>query len=272
MGITLGMAAHLTLHLVGGSRRSLLGHGFWCAIFVLFAQSLHAETDGLAPVPVPLPSTAERPLRWEDWLDPAGAFWAPRRGARTELRAQVGGEGSIFEINELDRIPTVGGTTATIALHHYPVDRLAVTLGLKGYIGLDKPAAGTTASTVFAPFAGLRWDLVRENRFSLLADVQSGPAFFVFADVLEALESTSAVGAEFSVGVPFRYSLGPVTAEIRPNLGGRIGSASKRLRALVEAGPFSGMFAGVNLGFTYTLDADERETRRYAMNARSDPE
>lgn len=192
------------------------------------------------------------------WLDPKGPFWAPRQGPRTELTLLLGGEAALGELGSLERIPTVGGTTLTVMGRYYPTDRLAIVLGGKGYFGLDRPAAGTTAATVVGPFTGVRWELVRENRFSLQADVQSGPAFFVFADIFDALDATWAVGGEGCVAASLRYSVGPFTGELRPFVGGRVGTAAEIGRPRFEVGPFSALYAGVDLGLTWSFLSGQR--------------
>lgn len=191
------------------------------------------------------------------WIDPPGAFWVPRRGARTELSLFLGGEAALGELGALDQIPSIGGSTLTGVARYYPVDRLAITIGTKGYLGVAKPAAGTTAETVFSPFAGVRWDLVRENRFSLLADVNSGPALFLFADVLGALGAAWAVGGEAQAAATLRYSLGPWTAELRAFVGGRVGEAQEIGRPGFDVGPFSALYAGVDTGITWSFWAED---------------
>jgi hypothetical protein len=195
------------------------------------------------------------------WLDPPGAFWRPRRGARTEVSAFLGGEAGLGELGTLDRIPSIGGTTVSGMARYYPVDRLAIQIGSRGYLGVAEPAAGTTAQTVIAPFAGVRWDLVRENRFSLLTDIASGPAVFLFADLLGAFGAAWALGAEATAAVTFRYSLGPITGELRTFVGGRVGQAQQIGRPSFAVGPFSALYAGSDLGVTWSFgdDGDERE-------------
>jgi hypothetical protein len=197
-----------------------------------------------------------------DWLDPAGEAFAPRRGKRTELSAFFGGEAALGELGSLDRIPSLGGTTLTAVGRFYAVDRLGVGLGTKGYLGLAQPAAGTAAQTVLTPFALVRWDLVRENRFSLLADVSSGPAFFLFTDLFGALGSAWAVGAEGTAALAFRYTVGPVTGELRTLVGGRAGSAQEVGRSGAEVGPFSALYAGVDFGVTWSFWDEKRQPGR----------
>lgn len=187
------------------------------------------------------------------WIDPPGPFWAPRRGARSEVSLFVGGEAALGELGTLDHIPSIGGATITGAARYYPVDRLAIALGAKGYLGLAEPAAGTAAETVLAPFAGVRWTLVRENRFSLLADVNSGPALFLFADLLGAPSAAWAVGGEAQAAATFRYSLGPWTVELRGFVGGRVGEAQQIGRPGFDVGPFSALYAGVDTGITWSF-------------------
>jgi hypothetical protein len=184
-------------------------------------------------------------------LDPKGEAWAPRRGHRTELGVSVGGEAALAEVGALERLPTLGGVALTLSGRYYPVDRLAITTGLRSYLGFDAPAAGTTAATVVAPFAGVRWDLVRENRFSLLADFASGPAFFVFG--APAGGATSAVGMEANMALSARYSIGGATFELRPVLGGRIGDAGSIGRPRFDVGPFSALYFGLEGGFTWSF-------------------
>ncbi len=191
------------------------------------------------------------------WIDPPGPFWAPRRGARTELSLFFGGEAALGELGSLDHIPSIGGATVTGVIRYYPVDRLAIALGTKGYLGVAEPAAGTTAETVLAPFAGVRWDLVRENRFSLLADVNSGPALFLFADLLGAPSAAWALGGEAQAAATLRYSLGPWTIELRALVGGRVGEAQQIGRQSFDVGPFSALYVGVDTGVTWSFWADD---------------
>jgi hypothetical protein len=202
-----------------------------------------------------------------DWIDPQGEFWAPRRGSRTELSLFLGGEGSLGELGSLDEIPSIGGSTITAAGRYYPVDRLAIVVGSKGYLGVAEPAPGTTAETVVSPFFGLRWDLVREGRFSLLTDVTSGPALFLFADVLGALGAAWAIGAESSVAATLRYSLGPWTAELRTFAGGRVGTANEIGRPGFEVGPFSALYLGADVGVTWSF-AGAREPKETSLARR----
>lgn len=189
------------------------------------------------------------------WLDPPGEKWRPRSGQRSELTLLLGGEAALGELGDLERIPTLGGMTLQVIGRHYPIQDVAIALGFKSYLGVDRPAAGTTAASVFAPFAGARWVLVRENRFTWMADVQSGPAFFVFADLFTAPSPTWALGGEGSIAFPLRYSIGDFTAELRPFLGGRVGSAAEVGRPRFEVGPFSALYAGADIGLTWSLAA-----------------
>lgn len=229
---------------------------------LLVAPAVRAEDDGDVPAddgPTPDESVDEtlRYVLTGQWLDPEGEFWAPRRGARTEISVLLGGEGSLGELGTLDRIPSIGGATVTVFARYYPVDRLAINLSIKGYLGVAEPAAGTAAETVVSPSAGVRWDLVREGRFSLLVDVQSGPAVFLFADVIGALGGAAwAIGGESQLGLSFRYSLGPWTAELRPFAGGRVGTANEIGRPTFQVGPFSALYLGADLGMTWSFLGD----------------
>lgn len=202
----------------------------------------------------------DRALRYAltgQWIDPPGAFWAPRRGARTEVSLFVGGEAGLGEIGTLDHIPSIGGVTVTGAARYYPVDRLAIALGAKGYLGLAEPAAGSAAETVLTPFAGVRWTLVQENRFTLLADVNSGPALFLFADLFGAPSAAWAVGGEAQAAASMRYTLGPWTVELRAFFGGRVGEAQQIGRPGFDVGPFSALYAGVDTGITWSFWGEE---------------
>jgi hypothetical protein len=199
-----------------------------------------------------------------NWLDPEGEFWVPRRGRRTELGIFIGGEAGLADFapsNEI-RIPSFGGVELTPVLRLYPVDQVALVVGWKSYLGLEAPASGTGASTVFAPFIGVRYDLIRENRFSLLVDVMSGPAFFVFAgptelgNTVSPFEAQWALGAEIGAALAARYTLGPTTLETRALVGGRGGSAQLIGRPKGDAGPFSALYAGVDFGITWSFFAD----------------
>lgn len=187
------------------------------------------------------------------WLDPPGEKWRPRTGQRSELTLLLGGEAALGELGDLERLPTLGGMTIHVVGRHYPIQDAAIALGVKSYFGVDRPAAGTTAASVLVPFAGVRWVLVRENRFSLMADVQSGPAFFVFADLFTAPSPTWALGGEGSIAFPLRYSIGDFTAELRPFVGGRVGSAAEVGRPRFEVGPFSALYAGADFGLTWSF-------------------
>lgn len=186
------------------------------------------------------------------WLDPTDPYWAPRRGERFELSLLVGGEAA-FSAVSTDKLPSVGGMVLNSLGRYYPVDRLAVVFGWRTYVGLDGvPATGTTASSVVSLITGIRYDLVRENRFSLLWDLYSGPSLYVFAALptTDFAIDTTAVGGEMGTGLALRYSVGPVTGEARGLVGGRAGAASN---PIAGAGPFSAVYTGVDVGFTWSL-------------------
>ncbi|MBM4282758.1 MAG: hypothetical protein FJ137_19075 [Deltaproteobacteria bacterium] len=197
------------------------------------------------------------------WLDPADPFWAPRRGERLELALFVGGEGASSGVVP-DRLPTLGGLNVDTALRYYPVDRLAVVLGGRMYLGLDGvPAPGTTAATVLSATTGVRYDLVRENRFSLLWDLYSGPSLYLFSDLATAADDALtakalrySIGGEMGTALALRYSLGPFTGELRGLFGGRAGSAVSSFRreddGAVVSGPFSSLYTGVDVGVTWS--------------------
>ncbi len=191
-------------------------------------------------------------------LDPQGDFWAPRRGPRNELAISFGPEGSLAELGGPEGLPQPTGLNFSIAGRHYPVGRLAITAQIRNFIGLGGVAAGTGAATVISPMLGVRWDLIREARFSFLIDVYSGPAFFAFADVaditniLDSLTAKWAAGLEFGIALPIRYELGPFTFELRPNAGLRAGSASDIGRPSGDVGPFSALYAGIDVGLTWS--------------------
>lgn len=188
------------------------------------------------------------------WLDPQEPEWAPRRGRRWEASLLLGGEGA-FEALQSGALPTIGGVVVNALGRYYPVDRLAIVFGLRGYGGLDNvPAAGTTASTVVSAVTGVRYDLVRENRFSLLWDLYSGPSLYVFADVAELTDTTAlAIGGEMGTALAFRYSIGPFTAEARGLVGGRAGATTNPFQRAYGAGPFSSVYAGVDVGGTWSF-------------------
>jgi hypothetical protein len=198
------------------------------------------------------------------WLDPDDPFWDPRRGERLELALYSGGEGA-FTGFAADRLPTLGGLNVNGVIRYYPVDRLAVVLGGRAYLGLDDvPAPGTTASSVFTATTGVRYDLVRENRFSLLWDLYSGPSVYLFSDLvtaaddaLTAKEPKYSVGGEMGTALALRYSLGPFTGELRGLVGGRAGSAVSAFRrdddGAATTGPFSALYSGIDLGATWSL-------------------
>lgn len=188
------------------------------------------------------------------WLDPQEPEWDPRRGERWELGVLIGGEGA-FEALQSGSLPSVGGVVLNLLGRYYPVDRLAVVLGTRGYAGLDGvPAAGTTASTVLSAITGVRYDLVREGRFSLLWDLYSGPSLYVFADVEELTNTTEvAIGGEMGTALAFRYSVGPFTGEARGLVGGRAGATANPFQRANDAGPFSAVYAGVDVGGTWSF-------------------
>jgi hypothetical protein len=196
------------------------------------------------------------------WLDPDDPFWAPRRGERFELSLLLGGEGSLGAVAP-DKLPTIGGVVVNGIGRYYPVDRLAVIFGGRAYFGLDgAPASGTTASSVVSGITGVRYDLVRENRFSLLWDLYSGPSLYVFADLVgdDSLSTTGetiiSVGGEMGTALAMRYSLGPFTGEVRGLVGGRAGaSASPFQRSGYDggSGPFSSLYAGLDFGATWSM-------------------
>lgn len=196
------------------------------------------------------------------WLDPDDPFWAPRRGERFELSLLLGGEGSLGGVAP-DKLPTLGGVVVNGIVRYYPVDRLAVIIGGRAYFGLDgAPATGTTASSVVSAITGVRYDLVREKRFSLLWDLYSGPSLYVFADIAGEDDSLStgapvySVGGEMGTALAMRYSLGPFTGELRGLVGGRAGAtASPFQRSGYEggSGPFSSLYAGLDFGATWSM-------------------
>ena len=196
------------------------------------------------------------------WLDPDDAFWAPRRGERIEFSVLLGGEGSLGGVAP-DKVPTIGGVVVNGIFRYYPVDRLAVIFGGRGYFGLDgAPASGTTASSVISGITGVRYDLVREQRFSLLWDLYSGPSFYVFADLASdnslRTQGTAviSVGGEMGTALAMRYSLGPFTGEVRGLVGGRAGATASPLQRSSSqggSGPFSSLYAGIDFGTTWSL-------------------
>ncbi len=206
-----------------------------------------------APHPDDLESLARGALAGT-WLDPQDPEWAPRRGARWELSALVGGEGA-FEALQSDTLPTIGGVVLNLLARYYPVDRLAIVLGARGYGGLDGvPAAGTTASTVVSAITGVRYDLVREGRFSLLWDLYSGPSLYLFGDVAQFTNTSAfAIGGEMGTALAFRYSIGPVTGEARGLVGGRAGATANPFQRANAAGPFSAVYAGIDVGGTWSF-------------------
>lgn len=224
---------------------------------LLLVGSLAAQAPAPAPAPPALPadeeSAAEQIL--DDvftgaWLDPEGAFWEPRRGARWEVGAYLGTEAPFLDLG-LDKLPDFGGMSITVLGRYYPVDRLGTIFGVHAYLGLDGvPAPGTSATTIVSGLFGSRYDLVRENRFSLLWDVFSGPAVFVVSNFLEA--PTTALGIEAGTAFALRYTLGPFTAEARGAIGGRAGASATPFQD-AEQGPFSLLYAGAELGATWTF-------------------
>jgi hypothetical protein len=212
----------------------------------------------VAPVPEPEPvqfNTSELidDLVTFQFLDPDDEFWLPRRGARFELSGFVGGEAAIVGLST-DRIPTLGGTTVTVVAAYYPTDNLSIVIGTRSYLGLDGiPATGTTASAVISPITGVRYDLVREGRFSLLWDLYSGPSVFIFAALDDDPTSlaTAGFGGELGSALALRYSLGPMTGELRFLAGGRAGATSIA-NTLSPSGIFSSAFVGAELGVTWS--------------------
>lgn len=196
------------------------------------------------------------------WLDPNDPAWAPRRGERFELSFFFGGEGA-FSALSTDKLPTIGGVVVDMLARYYPVDRLAVVVGGRGYAGLDGvPATGTTASSVVSLITGIRYDLVRENRFSLLWDLYSGPSLYVFSGLPTSLlgdddtsiTSATALGGELGTALAMRYSIGPFTGEVRGLVGGRAGASSTPFQRAYDAGPFSAVYAGLDLGVTWSIE------------------
>ncbi len=188
------------------------------------------------------------------WLDPKEPYWAPRRGQRFEISVLVGGEAAFGAVQPALKLPTIGGIVLNGVGRYYPVDRLAVVFGGRTYVGLDGvPAAGTTASSVASLITGIRYDLVRENRFSLLWDLYSGPSLYVFADLPSVQERTVALGGEMGTALAFRYSIGPFTGEARGVVGGRAGASSSPFQRAGDAGPFSAIYAGVDVGGTWSF-------------------
>jgi len=244
----------------------------WFFFLTLLGGAGVVRAQDASPPQSPADASEEDMLRYVltgQWIDPAGEFWRPRRGARTELSLFVGGEGSLDELGTLDHIPSMGGTSVMFGGRYYPVDRLAIGAGVKGYLGIAQPAVGTAAETVLAPYFGVRWDLVREGRFSMLVDVTSGPAIFLFTDIIGAIDGLGAawaLGGESSLGLAFRYSLGPWTGELRTFAGGRVGSANDIGRPSFAEGPFSALFVGVDSGVTWSFGGGDepRPARTHA--------
>ena len=188
------------------------------------------------------------------WIDPSQPYWAPRRGERVEFALLLGGEVA-FEALSREQLPSLGGMVLTIGGRYYPVDRLAVIFGARTYVGLDGgPASGTTASSVITLITGVRYDLVREKRFSLMWDLYSGPSLVLFAEVPESLalgSPVAATGGEMGTGLSMRYSIGPLTGEARGVIGGRAGAAAAPFQE--TEGPFSAAYAGIELGLTWSM-------------------
>jgi Fe-S-cluster containining protein len=231
-------------------------------VLLLWCGAARAEVPS-DPSDLDVPKTLE--AIWDGlssgaWLDPQAAYWAPRRGERYELSVYLGGEGALQGIAP-DRLPTLGGSTFSTVFRYYPVDDVAVVVGGRGYFGVDGAfAPGTTTSRVLTLMTGVRTDLVRENRFSLLFDFQSGPTVLSFADALslQPKQLGGAFGAELNASLAMRYTLGPFTSELRALVGGRI-AATQRLddapaNSRIESGPFSFAFAGLELGMTWSSD------------------
>ena len=203
-----------------------------------------------------------------NWFDPPGKFWKPRRGPRSELSLSVGGEAGLTAITPAETlVPDFGGSVLTPVFRYYPVNDVGILIGGKNYVGFDAPAAGTAAGTVVTPFFGVRYDLVQEARFSLSTDVFSGPAFFVFADVqdtslsLQFLDFAWALGSEISAALVARYALGPVSIDGRVFVGGRAGSAQEITNVNNPGGGlFSTLYAGIELGFTFSFWQEEEAT------------
>lgn len=230
---------------------------WWCSLLVVFAlaTSVRAESDApVSPAPELTFESLVRDALAGTWLDPQDPEWDPRRGERWELGVLLGGEGA-FEALQSNQLPTVGGVVLNVLGRYYPVDRLAVVFGTRGYGGLDGvPAAGTTASTVLTAISGVRYDLVREGRFSLLWDLYSGPSLYVFADLAEWTDTTAvAIGGEMGTALAFRYSVGPMTGEARGLIGGRAGATANPFQRAYDAGPFSAVYAGVDVGGTWSF-------------------
>ena len=186
------------------------------------------------------------------WLEAEDPAWAPLRGRRYELSLFWGGQAALLGLVP-DQLPTVAGTTVDVVGRLYPVDRLAVTVGARGYFGLDgAPAPGTTAATVVSVVGGLRYDLVRENRFSLMLDLFSGPSVYMFNTFSTADVDTAGAGGEMGTAVAFRYSVTSFTAELRGVAGGRAGATSRVLPRSQDSGPFSATYVGVDVGGTWS--------------------
>jgi hypothetical protein len=217
---------------------------------ILVALPTRAQED--KPQPSEL-DTALDDLFAGEWLDPKDPYWVPRRGERWEISALLGGEAA-FEGLSPDALPSIGGVVLNAVGRYYPVDRLAVVFGGRTYLGVDGvPAAGTTASSVISAITGIRYDLVREGRFSLLWDLYSGPSLYLFADLPSTSPATLAIGGEMGTGAAMRYSIGPFTGEARGLVGARAGASSTPFQRAGAAGPFSAIYAGVDVGLTWSL-------------------
>jgi hypothetical protein len=241
---------------------------------------LEGQPEAGVPAEAPAETPAAEVDGWEEfeqdlaafldgnWLDPPGEFWAVRRGGRLELSFFLGGEAAAGKIQpgDISVITDFGGVVLTPVARWYPVDQVAMVMGVRSFLGLgQEAAAGTSAQTVLTPFFGIRYDLVKEGRLSFLIDVYSGPAAFVFASLTDA-ETTAglldrvipqwALGAEIGGALVGRYTLGPTTFELRGTVGGRAGSASDINRPSGEVGPFSAFYAGIDLGITWSFLAD----------------
>ena len=94
-------------------------------------------------------------------------------------------------------------------------------------------------------------DPALENRFSLLWDIYSGPAVFVVSNLVE--QPTTALGIEAGTALALRYTLGPLTGEARGVVGGRAGATTTPFPEAEEGGPFSLLYAGGELGLTWSF-------------------
>jgi hypothetical protein len=189
----------------------------------------------------------------DTWLDPVDPLFAPRAGQRFEMSFFLGGEAALATLQP-NKLPDFGGISFTGVFRYYPVDRLAVTFAVRGYTGIDGiPAAGTATASVASLFAGIRYDLLRERRFSLAVDFFSGPSVFAFSEVIDLQSPTRlipAIGGEMGTAMVMRYSFGPVVAELRGLVGGRAGSDSNPNANDFGGGPFSALFIGGDVGIS----------------------